>query len=111
MTRLLELSEPPRYERATGSKLDPHQGSIARMLDADPRVPATVIIEYLRRDGYEGGMTILKDYLVGFGPCSCRPGRISAPAICQVRWVTPTGGNRGSRCWWDAAQPGRCSGW
>jgi hypothetical protein len=44
VTRLLELSEPPRYERAaTGSKLDPHKGSIAAMLDVDPRVPATVM--------------------------------------------------------------------
>jgi transposase len=69
VTRLLELSEPPRYERASaGSKLDPHKGSIARMLDVDPRVPATVIIEHLRRDGYEGGITILKDYLVQVRP-------------------------------------------
>jgi transposase len=69
VTRLLELVEPPRYERAaTGSKLDPHKGSIAAMLDVDPRVPATVIIEHLRRDGYGGGITILKDYLQGVRP-------------------------------------------
>jgi len=61
VTRLLELSEPPRYERAgSGSKLDPHNGSIAAMLDVHPKVPATVIIEHLRRDGYDGGITILK---------------------------------------------------
>ena len=62
--RLLELSEPPRYERtSTGSKLDPHKGSIAKMLDVDPRVSARVILERLRRDGYGGGITILKDHL------------------------------------------------
>jgi predicted transcriptional regulator len=41
--KLLELPEPPRYERQPiGSKLDPHADAIAAMLDEDPRVPATV---------------------------------------------------------------------
>lgn len=32
VTLLLELSEPPRYERtAQGAKLDPHKGSIAKI--------------------------------------------------------------------------------
>ncbi len=67
--RLLELSEAPRYERAAmRSKLDPHRGSIGRLLDVNPKVPATVIIEYLRRDGCQGGITILKDYLVQVRP-------------------------------------------
>ena len=87
VTRLLVLSEPPRYVRAgTGSKLDPHKGSIARMLGVDPKVPATVIIEHLRRDGYEGGITLLKDYLVGVRP---DPGQRGAPG--RSRWRTRTG--------------------
>ncbi len=37
VARLLELEEPPRYERRpTGSKLDPHRGSILKMLDTEP---------------------------------------------------------------------------
>ncbi len=62
MSRLLE---PPGYERTpAGSKLDPYRGSIVKMLDTDPRVPVTVVIEHLRRDGdHGGGITILKDYL------------------------------------------------
>ncbi len=69
VTRLLECSEPPRYGRTSpGSKLDPYRGSIVKMLDVDPKVPATVIIEYLHRDGYAGGITILKDYLVEIRP-------------------------------------------
>ena len=69
VTRLLELREPPRYERRpTGSKLDPYRGSIQRMLDADPKVPATVVIDHLRREGYEGGITILRDYLAEVRP-------------------------------------------
>ena len=64
VSRLLELGEPPRYDRkAAGSKLDPHKGSIARMLDIDPRVSARVILERLHPEGYVGGVTILKDYL------------------------------------------------
>ncbi len=64
VTRLLELAEPPHYERRpTGSKLDPYRGSIAKMLDSDPKVSARVILEHLRRDGYQGGITILKDHL------------------------------------------------
>ena len=56
VTRLLGLSDPPQYQRvARGSKLDPYKGSIAQMLGEDPRVPATVIIDYLRRDGYGVG--------------------------------------------------------
>lgn len=38
------------------------------MLDEDARAPATVIIERLRRDGYSGGITILKEYLVEVRP-------------------------------------------
>lgn len=64
VARLLELSEPPRYERAPhASKLDPHKGSILGMLKEAADAPATVIIERLRRDGYGGGITILKEYL------------------------------------------------
>jgi transposase len=69
VSRLLELPEPPVYERpSSGSKLDPFKASIASMLDENPKVPATVILEHLRRDGYDGGITILKDHLVVVRP-------------------------------------------
>lgn len=64
VTRLLELTAPPRYQRrSTGSKLDPHKGSITKMLDTDPTASARVIVERLRPEGYGGGITIVKDYL------------------------------------------------
>jgi transposase len=67
--RLLELQEPPCYRRApTGSKLDAYKHAIAAMLDADPQVPATVILEHLRRDGYAGGITILKQQVAAVRP-------------------------------------------
>ncbi len=62
--RLLALSEPPRYVRATtGSKLDPFRASILMMLVADATAPATVIIDRLRLEDHSGGITILKEYL------------------------------------------------
>lgn len=92
--RLLGLVEPPRYERAAGgSKLDPHKGSIARMLDVDPKVPATVVIEHLRRDGYEGGITILKDYLVGV-----RPLFVGARSYQRTSYLP---GEVGHTDWWE----------
>lgn len=57
VVRLFELDDPPQYQRVPrGSKLDPCKGSIVKMLDEDSKVPATVIIEYLRRDGFWGGV-------------------------------------------------------
>lgn len=62
--RLLRLREPPSYERrAVPSVLDAFKDEIAAMLDKDPTAPATVILEHLRRSGYAGGVTILKDHL------------------------------------------------
>lgn len=62
--RLLVLGEPPRYQRsAAGSKLDPFKDAIAALLREDPKVPATVLAERLRPQGFAGSLTILKDHL------------------------------------------------
>lgn len=62
--RLLELNEPPSYERQRRpSLLDAHKAKVAELLFDDAEAPATVIIEHLRRQGYGGGITILKDHL------------------------------------------------
>jgi transposase len=90
--RLLALSEPPRYERRrTPSLVDPFADQVAAMLDADAKVPATVVLEHLRRDGYAGGITILKEHLAKVRPqflaartfqrTSYLPGEIS-----QIDW-------------------------
>lgn len=61
---LAGLAEPPGYERRpAGSQLEPFKDAIADMLREDEAVPATVIREHLQRQGYGGGITILKDYL------------------------------------------------
>lgn len=90
--RLLGLTEPPRYERARkGSFVDPFADQIAAILDADPKVPATVVLLHVRRDGYAGGITILKEHLAQVRPqflaarsfqrTSYLPGEIS-----QIDW-------------------------
>ncbi len=62
--RLVGLSEPPKYERApAGSQLDPFREQIAAMLAEDPKVAATVITERLRRCGFAGSVTIVKDHV------------------------------------------------
>jgi transposase len=94
VARLLGLSEPPRYERrAAGSKLDPYQGSILAMLDADPKAPATVIIERLRREGYAGGITILKEYLA-----EVRPLFVGVKSFQRTSYLP---GEIGQTDWWD----------
>jgi transposase len=90
--RLLGLAEPPRYRRRRASSLlDPLASEIAAMLDVDAKVPATVVLQHLRRDGYVGGITILKEHLARVRPqflaartfqrTSYLPGEIS-----QIDW-------------------------
>ena len=92
VARLLRLAEPPRYVRPPkGSLLDPFTATIAALLDADPGVRATVILERLRAEGFTGGITILKDHLQTVRPAflaarahqrtAYRPGEIG-----QVDW-------------------------
>lgn len=100
VARLVSLDEPPRYRRKPrGSKLDPHKGSIAVMLAEDARVPARVIFERLRREGYDGGITILKDYLARVRPRKQRvyqrtsylPGEIAQCDWWQLPMTVPVG--------------------
>lgn len=94
--RLLELSEPPRYERApAGSQVDPFAEAIAAMLDQDPSVPATVIAARLRPQGFTGSLTILKDHLRRVRP-AFRAARAHQRTSYQL-------GELGQTDWW---QPG-----
>jgi transposase len=62
--RALRRAGPPRYERPPRpSKLDPFRDEIHRLLQADPRIPGKRIRELIEALGYEGGKTILDDYV------------------------------------------------
>jgi len=94
VSRLLGLSVPPCYERrSVGSKLDPFRGSILAMLDTDPKAPATVVIERLRREGYSGGITILKEYLA-----EVRPLFVGVKSFQRTSYLP---GEIGQTDWWD----------
>lgn len=93
VARLLGLSDPPRYVRpAKGSLLDPFTARIAAMLDADPGVRATVVLERLRADGFAGGITILKDHLQ-----TVRPAFLAARAYQRTAYRP---GEIGQVDWW-----------
>jgi hypothetical protein len=69
---LIARDAPPCYARpSAGSMVDRFADAIAAMLDEDPKVPATVIVERLRPRGYAGGLTILKEHVATpVGPSS-----------------------------------------
>lgn len=81
--RLLALAEPPTYVRApAGSLVDPYKDEIAALLGAEPSIAATVVAERIRRSGYAGGVTILKEHLA-----SVRPGFLAARAFQRTSYL------------------------
>ena len=88
--KAIRSNEPPRYERAVRacSKLDPHREQITRLLRDVEGITNTRIRELILEAGYEGGKTILDDYLRELRPIVC-PARtyqrtIYRPAeLCQ----------------------------
>ena len=91
--RLLGLREPPNYSRpARGSLVDPFADEIAKLLDTEADAPATVILERLRRSGYAGGISILKEHLA-----RVRPAFLAARAFQRTSYLP---GEIGQLDWW-----------
>ena len=62
--RALRRQGPPVYCRPRRpSKLDPHKPRIHELLADDATVPSSVIRERIEKEGYEGGKTIVDDYV------------------------------------------------
>jgi transposase len=60
----LKSDEPPVYRREpAGSKLDPFKPEVQRLLRADPKVSSQRIRELIAELGFEGGKTIVDDYV------------------------------------------------
>ncbi|MBP1738852.1 MAG: hypothetical protein H6Q48_1145 [Deltaproteobacteria bacterium] len=55
--------DPKRPPIRRPSKLDPFREEINRLLAIDARAPATVILQRIAPLGFDGGITILNDYL------------------------------------------------
>jgi transposase len=62
--RALRREGLPRYERPPRpSKLDPFKDELQRLLQRDARIPGRRVRELIEALGYDGGKTILDDYL------------------------------------------------
>ncbi len=109
--RALRSESPPRYERpARSSKLDPSKGDIHELLRSDPKLPGVRVRELIAPLGFDGGKSIVDDYLREIRPLFVkkrthqrtvyRPGEI-CQWICgrplhMCRSVTARSGGRGS---------------
>jgi transposase len=90
---LVASADPPRYVRApAGSMVDGYAEAIAAMLDEDPKVAATVILERLRPLGYRGGITILKEHVA-----RVRPGFVAARSYQRTTYLP---GELSHLDWW-----------
>jgi transposase len=67
--RALRGDEPPRYRRRVGaSKLDPFKAEIQRLLREDPRLPTIRVLELITELGFDGGKTLVYDYVAELRP-------------------------------------------
>jgi len=69
-----QTQTPATRSRTSTSKLDPFKPTIAELLEKDARASAAVIEQRLRPLGYDGGHTILRDYIHNVRP-QLRPQR------------------------------------
>jgi transposase len=101
--RVRRIMDGNRHQRETGgddqrtkaqraSLLDPYKEYITGLLDQykDPPITNQRILELIREKGYQGGKTILGDYLAGL-----RGKKTEEPVVC----VETAPGQRGSHDW------------
>jgi transposase len=81
---------PAKSPIQRSSKLDPFKDEILRLLEIDPNASAVVIGRHIKQQGFDGGMTILRDYLSSVRTRSKKQSFIrfeSSPAEqCQIDW-------------------------
>src|SRR3954469_10954680 len=103
--------EAPRYARApSGSKLDPFKEEIHRLLRDDPRLPGQRVRELIAPLGFDGGKTIVDDYLREVRPLFAtpprtfqrtvyRPGEVCQFDLWEPRAEVPVGHGQTRRAW------------
>jgi transposase len=92
VARLAELAEPPRYRRApAGSKLDPFEPVLRRLLVEWPQIKAPRASELLRDEyGYDGSVDLVKRRLRELRPPKVRPARRTGyrpGQVLQLDWA------------------------
>ena len=89
--RLARCSEPPRYVRAaTGSKLDPFEQVLRRLVEEWPQIKAPRATELLRDYGYEGSVDLVKRRLRELRPSAARPAQRTGyrpGQVLQLDWA------------------------
>ena len=63
----MDVYEPPKRPKR-GSLVDPYKPAIEKMLEEYPSLNGIRIFEELKKQGYQGGITILRDYLQTIRP-------------------------------------------
>ena len=101
--RALRSETPPGYRRAPkAGVLEPFKAEIHRLLKADPKLPGVRVRELLEPLGFDGGKTVVDDYLREVRPLFAPPPRtfqrtVYRPGeICQFDVWQPQGGGRRS---------------
>jgi transposase len=95
----LDNPTPQRPRIIRASKLDPFKDDIERLLDVAPKASAMVIRQRLEARGFDGGITIVRDYLRRVRPRAQPKAAFirfeSEPGVqCQLDW-----GHFGSRAY------------
>ena len=103
--------KPPKYERVpAGSKFDRFKDEIRRLLREDPKLPGQRIRELIAEQGFDGGKTIVDDYLREVRPLFAprprtfqrtvyRPGEVCQFDLWEPRAEVPVGHGQTRRGW------------
>jgi transposase len=107
----LKSDDAPRYSRApAGSKLDPFKDEIHRLLREDPKLPGQRVRELIAQLGFDGGKTIVDDYLREVRPLFAppprtfqrtvyRPGEVCQFDLWEPKAEVPVGHGQTRRGW------------
>ena len=106
----LRSTEPPAYRRASaGSKLDPFRDEIHRLLHDEPDLPGQRIRELIAQLGFDGGKTIVDDYVREVRPLFAtprtyqrtiyRPGEICQFDLWEPKAEIPVGHGQTRKGW------------
>ncbi|MCA1680361.1 MAG: hypothetical protein LC777_16110, partial [Actinobacteria bacterium] len=91
ISRAIHSDEPPVYRRApAGSKLDPFKDEIHGLLKKHPAISEQRIRELIAPLGFDGGKTIVDDYLREVRPLFSRRAPTSARSTAAARSASST---------------------
>ena len=91
VVRMLASEEPPRYRRQpTGSRLDPLEPVLRRLVEEWPQIKAPRATEILREHGYTGSVDVVRRRLRELRPPSVRPAQRTGyrpGQVLQLDWT------------------------